>query len=72
MAANGTQQPPTARAKEQIAGDEEAGKELRLGEFDNAVGLTLSEARTLMSVIFEHRKEAGKYAVPDNESEHLD
>ncbi|TGZ79676.1 hypothetical protein EX30DRAFT_359472 [Ascodesmis nigricans] len=62
-----TPQPPTARAKDPITGDEEAGKELRLGEFTNAVGLTLSEARTLMSVIFEHRREAGKYAVPDND-----
>jgi DNA-directed RNA polymerase II subunit RPB4 len=67
MASNGFQQPPTARAKEQILGDEEAGKELRLGEFDNAVALTLSEARTLMTVIFDHRRDAGKFKVPDKE-----
>lgn len=60
-------QPPTARAKEAILGDEEAGKELRLGEFQDAVGLTLSEARTLMTVIFEHRRDAQKFKVPDNE-----
>ena len=68
MAANGfTAPPPTARTKEHVLGDEEAGKELRLGEFDHATGLTLSEARTLMTVIFDHRREAGKFKVPDNQ-----
>lgn len=60
-------QPPTARAKEAILGDEEAGRELKLGEFNDAVGLTLSEARTLMTVIFDHRREAQKFKVPDTE-----
>lgn len=58
---------PTARAKDLPTGDEEAGKELKLGEFQNAVGLTLSETRTLMNVIFDHRKGAGKFKVPENE-----
>ncbi|KAA8896765.1 hypothetical protein FN846DRAFT_964660 [Sphaerosporella brunnea] len=59
--------PSTARSKEHILGEEEAGKELKLGEFENATALTLSEARTLMNVIFDHRKEAGKFKVPDNQ-----
>lgn len=67
MASSAFNLPPTARSKEQILGDEEAGKELKLGEFEHAVGLTLSEARTLMTVIFDHRREAGKFKVPDSQ-----
>jgi len=67
MATNGFSQAPTARAKEHVLGDEEAGQELKLGEFEHATGLTLSEARTLMTVIFDHRREAGKFKVPDNQ-----
>ncbi|KAI5796632.1 HRDC-like protein [Geopyxis carbonaria] len=69
MTTNGSvfTQTPTARAKENVLGDEEAGKELKLGEFQDAVGLTLSEARTLMTVIFDHRRDAQKFKVPDNE-----
>ncbi|KAI5813101.1 HRDC-like protein [Pyronema omphalodes] len=59
--------PRTAREKEHTLGDEEAGTELKLGEFEHATGLTLSEARALMNVIFEHRKDVGKYKVPDNQ-----
>jgi DNA-directed RNA polymerase II subunit RPB4 len=67
MATQGFAVPATARAKEQILGDEEAGKELKLGEFDNATALTLSEARTLMTVIFDHRRDANKFKVPDSQ-----
>ncbi|CCX31903.1 Similar to DNA-directed RNA polymerase II subunit rpb4; acc. no. O74825 [Pyronema omphalodes CBS 100304] len=52
--------PRTAREKEHTLGDEEAGTELKLGEFEHATALTLSEARALMNVIFEHRKDVGK------------
>jgi DNA-directed RNA polymerase II subunit RPB4 len=62
-----TNHAPTARAKETVLGEDEAGKELKLGEFNDAVGLTLSEARTLMTVIFDHRREANKFKVPDSE-----
>ncbi|KAI5857660.1 HRDC-like protein [Tricharina praecox] len=66
MTSNGISIPATARAKEQVLGDEEAGKELKLGEFKDATALTLSEARTLMTVIFDHRRDAGKFKVPDD------
>jgi len=67
MASDSVSLPQTARTKEQIHGDEEAGVELKLGEFEGVYSLTLSEAREVISAIFTHRKEQGKYKVPDND-----
>ncbi|KAK6330327.1 RNA polymerase B [Orbilia blumenaviensis] len=44
-----------ARTKEQIHGDEEAGTELKLGEFQNVTSLTHSEARLLIQAVLSHR-----------------
>lgn len=55
------------RAKEQIHGDEEAGAELKLGEFQNVSSLTLSETKEVLTAVFNHRREQGKFKVPDNE-----
>jgi DNA-directed RNA polymerase II subunit RPB4 len=49
--------PPTARAREQPGGDEEAGAELNLGEFQHVPSLSLSEARLLITVVMDKRKE---------------
>ncbi len=67
MASDTPVMPPTARAKEQVHGDEEAGKELKLGEFQNVYSLTLSETKEIISTVFSHRKSVNKYKVPDNE-----
>jgi len=67
MAANGERTPPMTRAKEQIHGDEEAGAELKLGEFQNVSSLTLSETKEVLTAVFNHRREQGKFKVPDNE-----
>ncbi|PWW76848.1 hypothetical protein C7212DRAFT_279138 [Tuber magnatum] len=58
---------PLTRAKEQIHGDEEAGSELKLGEFQNVSSLTLSETKEVLTAVFNHRREQGKFKVPDNE-----
>ncbi|KAI9676535.1 MAG: RNA polymerase B [Caeruleum heppii] len=47
---------PKARAREKPQGDEEAGADLRLGEFENVTGLTLSEARLLINAVMDKRK----------------
>ncbi|KAI9766563.1 MAG: RNA polymerase B [Candelina submexicana] len=51
---------PTSRAREQPQGDEEAAKDLRLGEFQSVPTLTLSEARLLINAVMDHRKQGGK------------
>lgn len=66
-AQNGEKPPPMTRAKEQIHGDEEAGAELKLGEFQNVSSLTLSETKEVLTAVFNHRREQGKFKVPDNE-----
>lgn len=67
MATNGENPPPMTRAKEVIHGDEEAGAELKLGEFQNVSSLTLSETKEVLTAVFNHRREQGKFKVPDNE-----
>lgn len=47
---------PTSRAREKIGGDEDAGADLRLGEFEGVPTLTLSEARLIIESILGHRK----------------
>lgn len=66
MATNGVAA-PTSRAKEIIPGDEEVGKELRLGEFQESIALTISEANELVKALLKMRKDNGKFRVPDNE-----
>ncbi|KAK7521823.1 HRDC-like protein [Phyllosticta citriasiana] len=56
------------RPKGEGAGDEEAGQELKLGEFQNVTTLTLSEARLIIDAIVEHRK---KHKIALNETETL-
>jgi DNA-directed RNA polymerase II subunit RPB4 len=49
---------PTARAKPTAAGIEEADREIKLGEFQDVVTLTLSEAHLVIdAVITKRRKE---------------
>ena len=49
--------PPTARTREAPGGDEEAGSELKLGEFQHIQTLSLSEARLLINVVMDKRKQ---------------
>ncbi|KAF1989726.1 hypothetical protein K402DRAFT_390697 [Aulographum hederae CBS 113979] len=50
-------QAPTAREKVQIGGDEEAGTELKLGEFQDSPSLSLSAARVLIDAVVTRRGE---------------
>lgn len=56
-----------SRSREKRVIDEEAGAELRLGEFQTSSAITISESRALMQMIFEDRTKKGKFQVPDNE-----
>ena len=51
---------PTSRSREQPTGDEEATVELKLGEFQHAPTLTLSEARLLINAVMDHRSKIKK------------
>ncbi|MCJ1344819.1 RNA polymerase B [Peltigera leucophlebia] len=50
----------TSRQREKPIGDEEAGIELKLGEFQTVPTLTLSEARVLINAVMDHRKQQGR------------
>lgn len=50
----------TSRQREKPTGDEEAGIELKLGEFQSVPTLTLSEARVLINAVIDHRKQQGR------------
>ncbi|KAI9722713.1 MAG: hypothetical protein M1812_001644 [Candelaria pacifica] len=63
---------PTSRAREQPQGDEEAAKDLRLGEFKGVPTLTLSEARLLINAVMDHRKQGGKQGETENTQQYLD
>jgi len=56
---------PTSRAREKPAGGEEAGEELKLGEFQNVPSLSLSEARLLINAVMDHRKQQRKVEETD-------
>jgi DNA-directed RNA polymerase II subunit RPB4 len=45
-----------SRPKQVVAADEEIGTELRLGEFENVVALSVSEARTIISAVHNARR----------------
>ena len=61
-------QAPTSRTRELPQGDEEATSELRLGEFQGVPSLSLSEARLLINVVMDKRKEkTGQREVQDTE-----
>lgn len=64
---------PTARTREAPGGDEEAGSELKLGEFQHIQTLSLSEARLLINVVMDKRKQQQmqKEGRVDEEKEYL-
>jgi len=45
------------RAREKPSSEEEAASILKLGDFQSVPCLTLSEARLLINVVMEHRKQ---------------
>lgn len=47
---------PTSRKREAIQGDEEAGSELKLGEFQDVDALTHSEAALVINALVAKRK----------------
>jgi len=47
---------PTSRKREPIQGDEEAGAELKLGEFQDVDALTHSEAALVINALVAKRK----------------
>ena len=59
---------PTSRSREAPQGDEEAGSELRLGEFQNVDALTHSEASLVINAVVQKRR-ADKKNV--NETEYV-
>lgn len=56
---------PAFRVREQPAGEEVAGSELKLGEFQHVPTLTLSEARLLINAVTSVRKSGRQ--LEDNE-----
>ncbi|PSR99373.1 HRDC-like protein [Coniella lustricola] len=48
--------PPTSRPKPVVRGDEQAGAELKLGEFENVDTLTLSEASLVINALIAKRR----------------
>ncbi|RPB23376.1 hypothetical protein L211DRAFT_825799 [Terfezia boudieri ATCC MYA-4762] len=59
----------SSRSREKRTIDEEAGPELKLGEFQHSSAITVSEARELLSMVFKHRLEQGKYELPKKDTE---
>jgi len=59
--------PVIARTREQTHGDEEAGVELKLGEFQNVTSLTHSEARLLIQAVLSHRQKSANADIPETE-----
>lgn len=59
----------TAREKEVVLGDEEAGAELRLGEFQHVTSLTHSEARLLIGAVLSSRARGNNANIPETEYE---
>jgi len=59
---------PTSRAREVIPGNEEAGSELKLGEFEGIHALSHSEAALIINAVEARRKQDGKNI---NETENL-
>lgn len=47
---------PTSRSREAPQGDEEAGSELRLGEFQHVDALTHSEASLVINAVVQKRR----------------
>jgi DNA-directed RNA polymerase II subunit RPB4 len=61
---------PTSRSREAPQGDEEAGSELRLGEFQNVDALTHSEAALVINAVVTKRR-MDKKNVNETEYVHL-
>lgn len=60
---------PTSRKREPIQGDEEAGSELKLGEFQDVDALTHSEAALVINALVAKRKMDRKNV---NDTEYVD
>jgi len=60
---------PTARGKTTLA-DEEAGNELKLGEFQNVPTLSLSAAKVLIDTVLDHRADQQRREIPQTPSVH--
>lgn len=58
---------PTSRVREQPLGDEEATTRLKLGEFHQVPSLTLSEARLVINVVMESRRQKAQQEVKETE-----
>lgn len=58
----------TSRTREAIAGNEEAGAELRLGEFQDVDALTHSEAALVINAVVSKRRIDGRNP---NETEYV-
>ncbi|KAI9759171.1 MAG: RNA polymerase B [Chaenotheca gracillima] len=67
MSAVPHQHQQTSRTREKPQGDEEASTELRLGEFQNVHALTLSEARLVINVVMENRRQKQQRDLQDTE-----
>ncbi|KAI9790143.1 MAG: RNA polymerase B [Peltula sp. TS41687] len=48
---------PQSRAREQPQGEEDAGAKLKLGDFQQVPALTLSEARLVINVVMDSRRQ---------------
>ena len=48
---------PAPRVREQPLGEEEATTDLKLGEFQHVPSLTLSEARLVINVVTDNRRQ---------------
>lgn len=55
-----------SRPKRQLAGDEEATSQLKLGEFQNTPTLNLSEARIIINAVVAQRRKSA-YSVSESE-----
>jgi len=58
---------PTARGKTTLA-DEEAGNELKLGEFQHVPTLSLSAAKVLIDTVLDHRADQQRREIPQTPS----
>ena len=58
---------PTSRVRELPVGEEEATSNLKLGDFSNVPALTLSEARLVINVVMESRRQKQQTDVRETE-----
>lgn len=58
---------PTSRIREQPLGEEEATAQLKLGEFQGVPSLTLSEARLVINVVMDSRRQKQQNDIKETE-----